>query len=332
MVRKLTPLYKEWEKTPGTVIIMKGIGEKAFCAGGDIRAIYDAGKLKQFGRGSLTSDFFYEEYNLNYLIAKQKVTQISLLNGITMGGGFGLSVHGKYRVATENTLFAMPETSIGFFPDVGASYVLPRLSGQLGLYLGLTGERLKGQELVIAGIATHFVLAEHLDELESKLSRASASQIDSILEKFNVKPDGKNVPEFVKAKQYIDETFDRASLLQAYEQLQEFSKDESNVIRKQWATKTLEVLKKMSPASLYVTFDQMKRCKDDLLTDYLECFEMEYNMSQKFVRRQDFYEGVRATLVDKDRNPKWNPSDITKPDYADFVRYFSEAPEKWKPF
>lgn len=143
MIRKLTPLYQSWETQPNCVVIMRGSGDKAFCAGGDIRAIYDSSKVG----GNLPRDFFREEYILNYIISKKSVTQVSLLNGITMGGGVGLSVHGKYRVATENTVFAMPETGIGFFCDVGGTYILSRL-GALGMYLALTGARLKGKELL----------------------------------------------------------------------------------------------------------------------------------------------------------------------------------------
>ncbi|CAM1303991.1 HIBCH (predicted) [Pycnogonum litorale] len=157
MIRKIYPQLKAWESDPKTCfVLMKAAGDKAFCAGGDIRAIADARKSGD----SLTADFFREEYMLNNLIGTLESPFIALIHGITMGGGVGLSVHGHFRVATEKALFAMPETAIGLFPDVGGSYFLPRLGGQLGMYLALTGFRLKGNDVYKSGVATHFVNSE----------------------------------------------------------------------------------------------------------------------------------------------------------------------------
>lgn len=157
MIRKLTPLYKvatanrkAWQQDDETsLILMKGAGEKAFCAGGDIVAIAK-------GDEQVQRQFFAEEYVLDYLTHTTTKPQVAILNGITMGGGVGLSVHGRYRVATPTTLFAMPETGIGFFTDVGGSHFLPRLPGFYGMFLGLTGHRLKGREVLDCGIATHY--------------------------------------------------------------------------------------------------------------------------------------------------------------------------------
>ncbi len=142
MIRKITPALKQWEKEDKVLIIINGTGGKAFCAGGDVRSIIES--RKQPGC-TLSSDFFREEYQLNYLISTLQTPYIALIDGITMGGGVGLSVHGYYRVSSEKTLFAMPETAIGFVPEVGGTYFLPRLKGKLGLFLGLTGYRLKGK-------------------------------------------------------------------------------------------------------------------------------------------------------------------------------------------
>jgi len=225
MIRTLTPLYERWERNTSTLVILQGSGEKAFCSGGDVRAIYEAGKSHQQhpqSGGGLTSDFFFEEYQLNHIISKQKVTQVALLNGITMGGGVGLSVHGRFRVACEHTVFAMPETGIGLFCDVGGSFFLPRLQynriasafkdkrhvipqyrnksdsvsssknsitssvSALGMYLALTGAKLKGKDLIIAGIATHFVPFEKFPELTEKLFKTDVSHVNSILDSYNV--------------------------------------------------------------------------------------------------------------------------------------------------
>eukprot|EP00003_Mantamonas_plastica_P022486 TRINITY_DN3838_c0_g1_i3.p1 TRINITY_DN3838_c0_g1~~TRINITY_DN3838_c0_g1_i3.p1 ORF type:complete len:316 (-),score=68.62 TRINITY_DN3838_c0_g1_i3:427-1374(-) len=160
MVRTLTEQYKMWDQNPAAnMIVLKATGERAFCAGGDIRSIYDSVKGDNSGQNTLAQDFFKEEYQLNHLIGTLSKPHVALINGITMGGGVGLSVHGTFRVATENTMFAMPETAIGLFPDVGGSFFLPRLQGELGMFLALTGQRLKSSDVKHAGIATHFVPA-----------------------------------------------------------------------------------------------------------------------------------------------------------------------------
>ncbi|KAH6930159.1 hypothetical protein HPB50_011076 [Hyalomma asiaticum] len=154
MIRQIYPVLKKWDTDPEMkmVIIKAAPGSKAFCAGGDVKAI----AMTQGTESALRDAFFREEYRLNNLIASLTVPYVALVDGITMGGGVGLSVHGTFRVATERTVFAMPETAIGFFPDVGGSYVLPRLPGKLGLYLGLTGQRMIGWDVLKGRIATHF--------------------------------------------------------------------------------------------------------------------------------------------------------------------------------
>ncbi|XP_048454695.1 3-hydroxyisobutyryl-CoA hydrolase, mitochondrial [Rhincodon typus] len=160
-------LEQKWEEDNETsLVIIKGAGEKAFCAGGDIRAVTEAGKVGD----RLAEDFFREEYILNNAIGNCQIPYVALIDGITMGGGVGLSVHGHFQVATEKTLFAMPETGIGLFPDVGGGFFLPRLEGKLGLYLALTGFRIKGRDVHQAGIATHFVKSEKCFSFTSKQS------------------------------------------------------------------------------------------------------------------------------------------------------------------
>ncbi|KAJ7371315.1 hypothetical protein OS493_026960 [Desmophyllum pertusum] len=157
MIRQMYPVLQKWDVDPAvSLVLIKGTGDRAFCAGGDVRAIAEAGKKGD----SLTKVFFKEEYMLNYAIGTLQTPYVAFINGITMGGGVGLSVHGRFRVATERTVFAMPETAIGLFPDVGGGYALPRMKGKLGLYLALTGHRLKGYDVKHAGVATHFVTSE----------------------------------------------------------------------------------------------------------------------------------------------------------------------------
>uniref|UniRef100_A0AAX7SPS1 3-hydroxyisobutyryl-CoA hydrolase n=1 Tax=Astatotilapia calliptera TaxID=8154 RepID=A0AAX7SPS1_ASTCA len=284
MIRQIYPQLKKWESDNETdIVIIKGAGDKAFCAGGDIRAVTEAGKVGD----SLAQDFFREEYILNNAIGSYRKPYIALIDGITMGGGVGLSVHGLFRVATEKTLFAMPETAIGLFPDVGGGYFLPRLQGKLGLFLALTGFRLKGRDVQRAGVATHFVESKKVPcELSVQVLEVrglfSASSVEGIVK--NLKTDGS---EFAK--------------------------------------KQTETLSKMSPTSLKITLKQLQAGAALSLQDVLV---MEYRLSQACMRGCDFYEGVRAVLVDKDQNPKWNPSTLEEVSNQMVEQCFSSLGEK----
>uniref|UniRef100_A0AAQ5Z8N3 3-hydroxyisobutyryl-CoA hydrolase n=1 Tax=Amphiprion ocellaris TaxID=80972 RepID=A0AAQ5Z8N3_AMPOC len=298
MIRQIYPQLKKWEKDNETdIVIIKGAGGKAFCAGGDIRAVTEAGKAGD----SLAQDFFREEYILNNTIGAYRKPYIALIDGITMGGGVGLSVHGRFRVATEKTLFAMPETAIGLFPDVGGGYFLPRLQGKLGLFLALTGFRLKGRDVQRAGLATHFVESKKTQlelqqffffqristfcfvyhvSLSPPIRLFSASSVEGIMQ--NLKADGS---EFAKK----------------------------------------QILSKMSPMSMKITYKQLQAGAALSLPDVLV---MEYRLSQACMRGCDFYEGVRAVLVDKDHNPKWNPSTLEEVSDHSVDQCFSSLGEK----
>lgn len=300
MVDKIYPVLKQWESSK-KVVIIEGAGGKAFCAGGDVKSIVTA--LNEPKGEAVGEIFFRKEYTLNYLIGTYKIPYVALLNGITMGGGVGLSVHGKYRVATENTLFAMPETAIGLFPDVGGTYFLPKLQGKLGLYLGLTGNRLKGMDVLLAGIATHYIPSERLPELKDELVKSGSPNVEEILNKYNLK-DSKQ--EFCLAP-YLDKInscFSAPSVEQIIERLKTDGSE--------WGEKTVQTLLKMSPTSLKVTLNAIEKGKQ---LDLAECLQMEYRLSCAVLNKNsDFYEGVRALLIDKDQNPKWNPkslSDVT---------------------
>lgn len=177
MVEMVHAQLSQWQKTK-SLILIKGAGEKSFCAGGDVRSIVEAGDP------SVGRNFFRTEYITNHMIGTLKIPYVALIDGITMGGGVGMSVHGKYRVATEKTLFAMPETAIGLFPDVGGSYFLPRLAGKVGLYLALTGARLKGKDVLNVGIATHYCDSAKIPEVEKAiLELKNAHDIGNVLDK-----------------------------------------------------------------------------------------------------------------------------------------------------
>ncbi|XP_019624581.1 PREDICTED: 3-hydroxyisobutyryl-CoA hydrolase, mitochondrial-like isoform X2 [Branchiostoma belcheri] len=326
MIRQIYPQLKEWEDNDDTtMIIMKGAGDKAFCAGGDIRAVTEAGKAGD----RLAADFFREEYILNNAIGTCPIPYIAFIDGITMGGGVGLSVHGLYRVATERTLFAMPETAIGLFPDVGGGYFLPRLGGSLGMYLALTGYRLKGREVYKAGVATHYVESNKLPALEEELmsleeKRSSAQKIDELLTKYHkeTKREMPSVPDFSLEPHMdkINSLFSGDSVEEIFEALMADGSE--------WAMQQLEKLKKMSPTSMKITHRQLSMGGHLSLQ---ECLQIEYRMSQGCVRGHDFYEGVRAVLVDKDHSPKWNPSTLEGVTPGIVDSYFEPIPLSYLP-
>uniref|UniRef100_W5UBM4 3-hydroxyisobutyryl-CoA hydrolase n=1 Tax=Ictalurus punctatus TaxID=7998 RepID=W5UBM4_ICTPU len=303
MIRLLHPQLKKWENDSETdLVIIKGAGGKAFCAGGDIRAVTEAGKAGD----SLAQDFFREEYILNNAIGTYRKPYVALIDGITMGGGVGLSVHGRFRVATEKTLFAMPETAIGLFPDVGGGYFLPRLQGKLGLFLALTGFRLKGRDVQRSGVATHFVQSEKISALEKDLvglKSPSAGDVAAVLDSYQEQSRLDAEKPFVLQQhtEAIDRLFEGSSVEEILEKLQ---KDQSAFAQKQ-----VETLSKMSPTSLKLTFRQLQAGAGLSLQEVLV---MEYRLCQACMRGHDFYEGVRAVLIDKDQSPKWKPATLAE--------------------
>ena len=291
-------------------VVMEGAGEKAFCAGGDIRAVTEAGRAGQ----PLAQDFFREEYWLDHAISCLAKPFIAILDGITMGGGVGLSVHSPFRVATEHTVFAMPETLIGLFPDVGGSYFLPRLPGSLGMFLALTGQRLKGRDVQHAGIATHFIPSEAvqrfrdglvdlcphlltLTDLRDKLSAVKAL-LDGLHQEYsNFDPRPFSLSPH---QDQIDSCFSRDSVEGILQALEESSSE--------WATQQLSTLAKMSPTSLRITHHEL--VQGSRMASLEDCLRMEYRMSQGCMAGTDFYEGVRAVIVDKDNSPQWQPGHL----------------------
>ncbi|XP_059198682.1 3-hydroxyisobutyryl-CoA hydrolase, mitochondrial [Centropristis striata] len=319
MVKQIYPQLKKWESDSDTdIVIIKGAGGKAFCAGGDIRAVTEAGKVGD----PLAQDFFREEYTLNNAIGTCRKPYIALIDGITMGGGVGLSVHGRFRVATEKTLFAMPETAIGLFPDVGGGYFLPRLQGKLGLFLALTGFRLKGRDVQRAGVATHFVESNKIPELEKELvdlKSPSAEDVSRVLDSFQKQSSLDSEKAFVLEKHMSD--IDRLFSSSSVEGIMQNLKADGS----EFATKQAATLSRMSPTSLKLTYRQLQEGAALSLQDVLV---MEYRLSQACMRGCDFYEGVRAVLVDKDQNPKWKPPTLEEVSEQMVDQSFSSLGEK----
>ncbi|KAM6174701.1 3-hydroxyisobutyryl-CoA hydrolase, mitochondrial [Erethizon dorsatum] len=313
MVQQIYQQIKKWEQDPETgLIIIKGAGGKAFCAGGDIRAISEAAKAKQ----ELTRVFFREEYTLNNAIASCQKPYVALIDGITMGGGVGVSVHGQFRVATEKSLFAMPETGIGLFPDVGGGYFLPRLQGKLGYFLGLTGFRLKGRDVYRAGIATHFVDSGKLPMLEEDLlalKSPSKENIAKVLGTYHTESKIDQDKPFILEEHMdkINRCFSANTVEEIIENLQQDGSP--------FALEQLQVINKMSPTSLKITLRQLTEGASKTLQ---EVFTMEYRLSQMCMGHHDFHEGVRAVLIDKDQSPRWKPADLKEMTDEEVDNYF----------
>ncbi|XP_046941928.1 3-hydroxyisobutyryl-CoA hydrolase, mitochondrial isoform X4 [Lynx rufus] len=241
---------------------------------------------------------------------------VALIHGITMGGGVGVSVHGQFRVATEKSLFAMPETAIGLFPDVGGGYFLPRLQGKLGYFLALTGFRLKGRDVYAAGIATHFVDSEKLGMLEEDLialKSPSKENIADVLEAYHTKSKIDQDKSFILEEHMdkINSCFSANTVEQIIENLQQ---DGSS-----FALEQLKVINKMSPTSLKITLRQLMEGSSKTLQEVLI---MEYRLSQACMGGHDFHEGVRAVLIDKDQSPKWKPANLKEVTEEDLNSYF----------
>ena len=308
MVRLIHPTLKKWEEDNEIkTVAVTAVGDKAFCAGGDIRALYDWGK----NNDKKATGFYYEEYQLNQLIKSYTKPYISFVNGIVMGGGVGISVHGSYRVAGENYSFAMPETGIGLFPDVGGSFFLSRLKNNVGMYLALTGSRIKSSDAIELGIAEYFIQSENFDDIFKQLSEGITP--DEVLSSFNsnkVNSDLKN--DFEK----INELFSGNSLEDIFERLENDNSD--------FSQKNLSLLRSKSPTSLNITFRQIKNGSE---LNFEDCMKMEFRMVTKVMNDHDFYEGVRALIIDKDNNPAWKPEtveEVSDEEIDEFFKYLED--------
>lgn len=309
MVRDIEKALDVFEADPEVAaILVSGEGERGLCAGGDIRMIYDGGKA-----GSQEPVAFWrEEYRMNARLRRLKKTYVAFMDGIVMGGGVGVSVYGSHRVVTERTRFAMPETGIGFFPDVGASWFLTRQSNELGTYAALTGEQLAAGDAIAFGLADNYVRSDALPALADKLSRvpASASR-DDVSATIAAFADSPPAVQVAAHQPLIDRLF---AFDTVEEILDALAQDGSS-----FAERTLGVLRTKSPLSLKVTLRLLRLGRQESTLE--GCLEREFAATAAVLRSHDFYEGVRAAVVDKDRNPQWRPArvgDVTDQDVAAF--------------
>ncbi|WP_127089770.1 enoyl-CoA hydratase/isomerase family protein [Aquabacter cavernae] len=302
MVRMIHPQLLEWADDPQvTRVVLKAAGEKAFCAGGDIRAIYDLGRS---GQADEAITFWREEYLLNHYIGTYPKPYVSLIDGICMGGGFGLSAHGAYRVAGDRYLFAMPEVNIGLFPDVGGTYVLPRLPGARGVYLALTGARIKAADAKAVGLATHVVPSARMAELEAAL--AGGEPVDAALAAYSAAP----APAPLDAHgDLIADAFGRTDIGAILARLDEIAGTDGEAAA--FARKSADAMRAACPTSLAITMEQMRRGPTLTLGGALAT---EFRVVNRVARGHDFYEGVRAIIVDKDNAPRWEPARLADVD------------------
>jgi len=284
-------------------VVVQGSGERAFCAGGDIRSLYESGKAGT----SYALDFYRDEYILDAAIKHYPKPYVALVSGIVMGGGVGVSVHGSHRIADETTTFAMPETGIGLFPDVGGSYFLPRCPGQVGMYLALTGARLKTADCLYAGVATHFVAKDKRAELIERM--AAGAPPDEALNGLS-----ETVPAtFLDShRNAIDTIFAKDSVEDLLVALDADHTD--------WSRDTAKTIRAKSPTSTKLTFRQLR---EGAKLAFDDCMRMEYRMVHRIVAGHDFYEGVRATIIDKGGTPRWDPAELAAVSDAAIDAYFA---------
>lgn len=304
------------------LVILKGKG-RAFCAGGDVSAV-----VRDIGAGNwrLGANFFWKEFSLIYIMATYRKPQVSILNGIVMGGGAGVSIHGRFRVATENSVFAMPETALGLFPDVGASYYLSRLPGFFGEYVGLTGARLDGAEMLACGLATHFVPSERLSLLEEALCKVDSSDpaiISTVIDEYSQQPYMKEQSAYYRLN-VIDRCFSRRTVEEIISSLEKETLNKKD----DWISATLQSLKGASPTSLKISLRSIRQGR---LQGVGQCLVCDYRMVCHVIQgklSRDFFEGCRAILWDKDKNPKWEPSKLEFVSDRMVDSYFSKVDDE----
>ncbi len=290
MCRRFDRQMQIWAKVDEIAgVVVTGAGDRAFCAGGDVRAIALLGKNSKLSR-----DFFWDEYRLNRRLYRYAKPYVAIADGITMGGGVGVSAPAKYRVVTEKTLFAMPETAIGLFPDVGGTYYLSRCPGETGVYLALTGERIKAADLIYTGLYTHYVRSEAVPELLTNIENEAVSRV--FARTAEATPEK---PMMAQRRKIIDRCFAGDSIEAIRDAL---SREQSD-----WARETLAKIDKTSPLSLRIT---LRALREGAEKSFEDCMKTEYRLVRRFMQGHDFFEGVRAALIDKDNQPRWSPATL----------------------
>ena len=310
MIRAMTAQLKIWAKASTIkAVVIKAAEGRAFCAGGDLRSTYERYQKKDIS----LSQFFYEEYHLNRCIFHFPKPYIALLDGITMGGGVGISIHGSHRIATERLVFAMPETGIGFFPDVGGTYFLPRLPCKLGFYLGLVSAKLSSDDCIRMGIVTHKVAHDAIPQLIQALTKHpfhdhAHAAVTAILEPFQTKVESS---QFIEQQAEIEACFFKPTMEDIFLSVQ---KAQHSLCQ----AAALSIPKK-SPTSLKVTLRALQGGEQ---LDFDQCMKQEFRLACRFLQGHDFVEGIRAVIIDKDQVPQWDPPTLSLVKEKNVEAYF----------
>ncbi|MBS7546170.1 enoyl-CoA hydratase/isomerase family protein [Ancylobacter oerskovii] len=312
MVRAMRATLDAWAEDPAVaVIVLRSAQERAFCVGGDVRAMHDLGRA---GRTEEARSFWRDEYPLNHLISRYPKPFVALVDGLCFGGGFGISGHARYRVAGEGLGFAMPEVAIGLFPDVGGTYVLPRLPGWSGTWLAMTGARIGMADAMALGLYTHHVPAERWPDLVAAF--AGGHEVEPTLARFAAVPPP---PPLGPLFPTIDRVFAGGSVAAVMAALDHAATLEG--AEGAFAAKQAETIRRASPTSVHIAFQQMQH---GLAHDLAGCLTLEFRLVTRVLAQHDFYEGVRAVLVDKDQSPRWQPARLDEVDPAAIAAMFDE--------
>ncbi|MBA4307313.1 MAG: enoyl-CoA hydratase [Sphingopyxis sp.] len=318
MVHAMTDILVKWQTSKKVKCIIIDHAEgRGFCAGGDIAFLRNSA-LNDVGKSG--RQFFHDEYQLNHLLFTYPKPVVAFMDGITMGGGVGISQPARFRVATENTRFAMPETGIGLFPDVGGGWYLSRLEGRVGQFLALTGARIAGPGCLALGLASHYIPSESLADAKARIAVEDIDRIDGILGTLAVSPPPSKIVEtlFQINRHFASDRFEDI--------LASLDADESD-----WAMREAATLRSKSPQTCKVALRQLAESLK--LDDFADNMAMEYRIASRVLTRPDFAEGVRAVIVDKDNAPKWDPAqpqDVTDA-LLDTIFAGLPADEEWKP-
>ncbi|MEU1074276.1 MULTISPECIES: enoyl-CoA hydratase/isomerase family protein [unclassified Streptomyces] len=303
MVRRIDEALTAWEHDPDVeTVVLTGAGERGLCAGGDIRAIYEDARAG----GTASADFWRDEYRLNARIGRWPKPYVAVMDGIVMGGGVGVSAHGNVRVVTERSRVAMPETGIGFVPDVGGTYLLSRAPGELGSHLALTGAQVGAADALLCGLADHYVPSSRLGDFLAELSSTPVAEV--LPRHTHQPPPG----ELVAHRDWIDHCYAADTVEEVVDRLLASGVQE--------AKQTAETLLAKSPTSLKVTLAAMRRAR--ALPALEAVLTQEYRVSCAALSSPDLVEGIRAQVIDKDRDPKWSPGTLGEVGDGDVERFF----------
>lgn len=310
MINAINQQLAEWESANHIkAVVIRAAPGRAFCAGGDVRSVYD-GKL---ARDPKLPEFFRDEYSMNRRIHHYSKPYVALMDGITMGGGAGISVHASHRIATDRLLFAMPETAIGFYPDVGITYILSRLPHKIGYYLGLSGARISLGDCAAAGLVDYSVKAEQFPELiyalaDTVFEADERLAVTNVIKTFSVPMQSSSL---LQQSKIIEKCFSEKTVENIIKALEN---------EDSWGEEVAAALKTKSPTSLKVTLQALQKAEE---LDFDESIQMEFRLTSRFLEGNDFFEGIRAVLVDKDQKPNWSPATLKEVTNSAIKKYFA---------